>query len=608
MDYVIKHWIIVLIIYSQTSTVWTQDNVITFKPEEIKEIVSIHNNLRRSVYNAANMRELTWNEAVSSAASEWGTQCEYISRPDHQWGQNMNYYHGNDYHNSSIELFRDSFYAWANETLHYDYRRYRYCGGNNVCSYVQLIAADVQEIGCAIVKCPKLELQSPHAVQRHAKLLVCFYTPWVDILGSEVFIPDKRCAACPLGTSCVDNLCSARFNQPGARTLQLSSQSVKIESISGTRKEVTRRRPGPRGETSTPQVIKKSKEERRRERKQKREKKRRRTNRIIGSNNSFGSQIPEDNRVYQEYRQNPDSYSIRKDNDTIVVYTPNNRVIPFPGKEENRIIRRIEKYERKQEKDLDEKQEKIIHELELIANNVTVTNNTSSQNGHSRKKRQASYQDALYLRRLEYQRYLREYEQLMRERRLRRERYEQELRRRERHNEALMELRRADEVFRYNEELERRRQRRLQQERERYEALALTRNEGEMTGEEQFFTISAHNLLRREVGAKDLAWSSHLERWAKYVIRCETEYPGPITCYTNFGKADRDQEIYNVVYSWGAEGNDVNRPLRYGCRTPYDKSLCNHNTIVTDRSLRQMACASKNCGLQRQLTCIYSTD
>ena len=41
------------------------------------------------------------------------------------------------------------------------------------------------------------------------------------------------------------------------------------------------------------------------------------------------------------------------------------------------------------------------------------------------------------------------------------------------------------------------------------------------------------------------------------------------------------EEIYNVVYNWGAEGNDVNRPLRYGCRTPYDKSRCNHNTIVS---------------------------
>lgn len=35
------------------------------------------------------------------------------------------------------------------------------------------------------------------------------------------------------------------------------------------------------------------------------------------------------------------------------------------------------------------------------------------------------------------------------------------------------------------------------------------------------------------------SWSNHLERWARYVIRCEIEYPGPIDTFTNFGKLDR---------------------------------------------------------------------
>ena len=30
----------------------------------------------------------------------------------------------------------------------------------------------------------------------------------VNIVGNEVFIPQKRCDACPAGTRCVDNLCS----------------------------------------------------------------------------------------------------------------------------------------------------------------------------------------------------------------------------------------------------------------------------------------------------------------------------------------------------------------------------------------------------------------
>lgn len=43
----------------------------------------------------------------------------------------------------------------------------------------------------------------------------------------------------------------------------------------------------------------------------------------------------------------------------------------------------------------------------------------------------------------------------------------------------------------------------------------------------------------------------------------------------------QDDDIYNVVYGWGAEGNNLQRPLQYGCRTPYDKHLCNHNIIVS---------------------------
>jgi hypothetical protein len=46
-------------------------------------------------------------------------------------------------------------------------------------------------------------------------------------------------------------------------------------------------------------------------------------------------------------------------------------------------------------------------------------------------------------------------------------------------------------------------------------------------------------------------------------------------------KSLKGQDIYNVVYQWGAEGNDLTRPLRYGCRTPYDRTLCNHNSIVS---------------------------
>lgn len=80
----------------------------------------------------------TWSEKVAQKAIDWGSRCEYVSRPDNNWGQNMNYFYGHSYHKSSLDLFKDTFSAWSNETMHYDYRRYRFCGSKNVCSYVQV--------------------------------------------------------------------------------------------------------------------------------------------------------------------------------------------------------------------------------------------------------------------------------------------------------------------------------------------------------------------------------------------------------------------------------------------------------------------------------------
>lgn len=75
---------------------------------------------------------------MALAASEWGSRCEYISPPDNQLGQNMNYFYGADFHASAIDLFRASFTAWANKSTDQDSRKYRYCGQQNICSYVQV--------------------------------------------------------------------------------------------------------------------------------------------------------------------------------------------------------------------------------------------------------------------------------------------------------------------------------------------------------------------------------------------------------------------------------------------------------------------------------------
>ncbi|XP_063444685.1 uncharacterized protein LOC134725091 isoform X1 [Mytilus trossulus] len=199
-------------------------------------------------------------------------------------------------------------------------------------------------------------------------------------------------------------------------------------------------------------------------------------------------------------------------------------------------------------------------------------------------RRYSSYDD--YLRR----------DRLRRERQRAQQLYEREQLRRQREEQAAHQRRNsrpsADIRRRPNTQTERRQPQR-------------NTAPGSVTVEEQNYLTQAHNLLRGSQMTA-LKWSRYLQRWADYVIRCQVEYPGPITTYTNFGKISNGGNIYNIVYNWGNEGYNVNKKLETGCRTPADRERCNHNVIVRNEFLREYACAARNCqsGI-RQLTCIY---
>ena len=82
----------------------------------------------------------TWNHAVAHAAREWAQKCEFISRPDKQWGQNMNYFQGREADRSPRQLFEESFKTWSDDSDRKldGHRTYRYCGKKHTCSYVQV--------------------------------------------------------------------------------------------------------------------------------------------------------------------------------------------------------------------------------------------------------------------------------------------------------------------------------------------------------------------------------------------------------------------------------------------------------------------------------------
>uniref|UniRef100_A0A0L8FNG3 SCP domain-containing protein n=1 Tax=Octopus bimaculoides TaxID=37653 RepID=A0A0L8FNG3_OCTBM len=109
---------------------------------------------------------------------------------------------------------------------------------------------------------------------------------------------------------------------------------------------------------------------------------------------------------------------------------------------------------------------------------------------------------------------------------------------------------------------------------------------GSLSDTEEYYMVSAHNTLRRRTNKQELKWSPYLSRWANYIIRCDEEYPGPRSAYTNFGKlftSDRDKD----------------QVLRVGNRKWYRR-----NCIMAD-DIENVGCAALDCLNFKQLTCIY---
>jgi len=131
-----------------------------------------------------------------------------------------------------------------------------------------------------------------------------------------------------------------------------------------------------------------------------------------------------------------------------------------------------------------------------------------------------------------------------------------------------------------------------------------------LTDTEEYYVLSAHNTMRRRTEKPELKWSEYLSRWANYIVRCNIEYPGPRSAYTNFGKIHAEERgenvpIYQVVFKWGNEGYDTGKEMESGCRTPFDREECNHNTNIMVNDIKDVGCAAMDCENFKQLTCIY---
>ncbi|XP_062586206.1 uncharacterized protein LOC134247824 [Saccostrea cucullata] len=516
--------------------------------------VQYFNDLRRDV-RAADMNELRWDLTMAKESRRLGRSCDFDGGPDSRYSSAL-YKQLFDPTARPGEIIMNAIRFWATQKSNITRFGWQSCEARNTCEYIKMVTASLNNAACSLTRCSSMRNQRQDE-EANMYFVVCLFSP-TTVTSRPPYSRGRKCSRCPLYSKCRRGLCSAN----GRRVLNT-------------------KRPSSRD-----------------------------WNKIIKPT-GYDKSSHTKGRVLQGYRYLDSKGNIR--------IRPTPRYLAQKGRSPS-YIRRPTSH-RQQQYNTRTGQQRAA---------PTVSRGRSSQAARvKRQTRRDDYRYQLLLRRREEQR-RREEERDRREREHRRNQIAQQLRERaaairknededrrlqEEQRRQLEELRRQREEERLQAELARRREeerrrrerqrelerRRQAQRRNRY---APARIESPMNSSDKVRLAQVHNTLRG-TGLSELNWSNHLERWARYVIRCEIEYPGPIDTFTNFGKIDKSSQTYNIVYDWGAEGNDVFQKLTYGCRTPDDRERCNHNVIIRNPFIRNFACASLDCVDKTQLTCIY---
>ncbi|XP_066221859.1 GLIPR1-like protein 2 isoform X2 [Saccopteryx leptura] len=174
-------------------------------PTFVNEYVKLHNELRGNVLpEAANMRVLSWDVALSRTARAWGKKCVFehnthleelkMAHPKFNGiGENM--WVGPENQFTATIAIRN----WYAEKKKYSFE-------NDSCfsdcsHYKQLVWDKSYKIGCAVTSCPRI------AHIKYAALFICNYAPGATLMRR----PYKQgvvCSQCGKRDGCTDFLCS----------------------------------------------------------------------------------------------------------------------------------------------------------------------------------------------------------------------------------------------------------------------------------------------------------------------------------------------------------------------------------------------------------------
>ncbi|XP_048764455.1 uncharacterized protein LOC125672284 isoform X2 [Ostrea edulis] len=511
------------------------------------------NDLRRDI-GAADMNEITWDTTMAKEARRFGRSCSFEKSP-RNWYSTSLYKQLFDHTARPGEIIMNAIRFWGIQKSNFTRFGWQSCEKRNTCEYIKMVSATLEKAACSLTRCSRMRNQREDE-EANMYFAVCLFSP-TTVITRPPYSPGRKCSRCPLYSRCRRGLCSA------------SGSRFRNNSRSSSR-DMNRIVPSYKGDK--PSLSKGS---------------------VLRGHRYL------DEKGNIRIRQLP-KYLAQKARRPSYIYRPTNtrsriqrRPSPSSQTSSQRAAPTFERRRPAQSARVKRQTGSNDHRYQLILRQREEQRRREERERLEREHRRQMLAQQLRQRAAE----VRKNEEEDRRAQEQRRRLEDLRRQREEDRRVQMELRRR------REEERRRRQRQRELEQQRRPSRP-ARIESTMKSTDKFQLTQVHNTLRG-TGLGELKWSKHLERWARYVVRCEIEYPGPIDTFTNFGKLDKPSQVYNLVYDWGAEGNDVSRPLAYGCRTPDDRERCNHNVIIRNPFIRNFACASLDCVDKTQLTCIY---
>nr|XP_028577762.1 cysteine-rich venom protein helothermine-like isoform X2 [Podarcis muralis] len=172
----------------------------TINEDQKKEIVDIHNKLRREVQPpASNMVKMEWSDDIRKIAQWWADQCtlEHSAASDRtlngrSCGENL-------FMSTSLKSWTEAILSWYNEKDDFLYASGAKTEGAVIGHYTQVVWYNSHLIGCAIAFCPDQEYQYYY---------VCQYSPAGNIKGkiATPYEAGEPCGHCP--NDCDKGLCT----------------------------------------------------------------------------------------------------------------------------------------------------------------------------------------------------------------------------------------------------------------------------------------------------------------------------------------------------------------------------------------------------------------